>query len=62
MRQKVKIKALKYAVLDKENGTIDIFRFKTMVADRINVSTRTLDRRIPYENEHFAVFMVASVV
>ena len=62
MRQKVKVKALKYAVLDKEKGTIDIFRFKTTVANRLGVSTRTLDRQIPYENKQFCVYKVENVV
>lgn len=60
--KKVDIKVLKYAVLDKETNKISIYRFKTAVADIINVSIRTLDRQIPYENQRYKVFMVANVV
>jgi hypothetical protein len=66
MRHKIKTKvekgALKYAVLDKRTSEITIYRFKTAVADLINVSTRTLDRTIPYENNCFAVYLIANVV
>jgi hypothetical protein len=59
---KVLKKALKYAVLTKETNKLTIYRFKTQVSEAINVSTRTLDRTIPYENEHFIVYLVSNVV
>ena len=59
---KVLIRALKYAVLNKETNKMTIYRFKTQVADAINVSTRTLDRGIPYENTSYKVYLIANVV
>ena len=59
---KVLIRALKYAVLNKETNKITIYRFKTQVADAINVSTRTLDRGLPYENDKFIVYLITNVV
>lgn len=61
-KTKVEKRALKYAVLDKNTNTISIYRFKTAVSDLIGVSTRTLDRTIPYENEKYCVYLVANVV
>lgn len=66
MRHKIKTKVeksnLKFAVLDKKTNKITIYRFKTKVADLTGVSTRTLDRTIPYENDNFAVYLIANVV
>ena len=59
---KVLKRALKYAVLNKETNKIVIYRFKTQVADLLNVSTRTLDRQIPYKNNNFIVYEVSNVV
>ena len=59
---KVVKRGLKYAVLDKEIKKVSIYRFKNQVAELLNVSTRTLDRRIPYENERYIVYLVSSVV
>ena len=59
---KVLKRALKYAVLNKETNKVVIYRFKTQVADLLNVSTRTLDRQIPYENSSFIVYEVSNVV
>ena len=59
---KVLIRALKYAVLNKETNKMTIYRFKTQVADAINVSTRTLDRGLPYENDKFIAYLVTNVV
>lgn len=55
-------KYIKYAVLDKEAGKIDIYQFKKDVADRIKVSVRTLDRNPNYENDQFRVFFEPNVV
>lgn len=60
--KKVKVENLKYAVLDKENMEISIFRFKNEVANKIKVSIRTLERTFPYENERFIACKVANVV
>jgi hypothetical protein len=62
MRQKVLKRALKYAVLNKETSVISIFRYKTQVANLLNVSTRTLDRQIPYETDKYIVYLVVDVV
>lgn len=66
MRHKIKNKVekrfLKYAVLNKNTNKIDIYRFKTKVADLLNVSVRTLDRKIPYENDNYIVYLVSNVV
>ena len=60
--QKVLKRALKYAVLDKQNNKITIYRYKTQVATLLNVSTRTLDRQITYQNERYVVYLVSNVV
>lgn len=59
---KVLIRALNYAVLNKETNKITIYRFKTQVSEVVNVSTRTLDRGFPYENDKFIVYLVTNVV
>lgn len=59
---KVLKRGLKYAVLNKETNKITIYRFKTQVADLLNVSTRTLDRQIPYENDKHKVYLISNVV
>ena len=59
---KVVKRGLKYAVLDKESKKVSIYRFKNQVAELLNVSTRTLDRKIPYENERYIVYLVSNVV
>lgn len=59
---KVLKRALKYAVLNKETNQIAIYRFKTQVSEVVNVSTRTLDRSLPYENSLFIVYKVSNVV
>lgn len=60
--KKVLKRALKYAVLNKETQKITLLRYKTQVSNLIEVSTRTLDRKIPYENNSFGVFEVENVV
>lgn len=60
--QKVLKRTLKYAVLDKQNNKITIYRYKTQVATLLNVSTRTLDRQITYQNERYVVYLVSNVV
>lgn len=62
MNKKYTLKQLKYAVLNKETNKLTIFRYKNKVADYINVSTRTLDRSMPYENRQFLVVKVSNVV
>jgi hypothetical protein len=60
--KKVLKRALKYAVLSKETNKVTIYRFKTQVATLLNVSTRTLDRHLMYENDKFIVYLVLNVV
>lgn len=60
--EKVLKKGIKYAVLNKTTNKITIYRFKTQVATLLNVSIRTLDRQIPYENDLFIVYLVSNVV
>lgn len=60
--KKVLKRALKYAVLNKNTKEITIYRFKTQVAELLNVSTRTLDRCIPYETIDYNVYFVSNVV
>ena len=60
--KKVKVENLKYAVFDKESKEISVFRFKNAVANKINVSIRTLERSFPYENDRFIACKVANVV
>lgn len=59
---KVKIKHLKYAVLNKNTNNVTIYHFKKSVADTIGVSVRTLDRNMPYKNDAFEVYLIANVV
>jgi len=59
---KVLKRGLKFAVLDKKTSKISIYRFKTVVADLLNVSVRTLDRNKTYENDAYIVYLVANVV
>jgi len=59
---KVLKRGLKFAVLDKKTSKISIYRFKTVVADLLNVSVRTLDRNETYENDAYIVYLVANVV
>lgn len=60
--KKVLKRALKYAVLNKETQKITLLRYKTQVSNLIGVSTRTLDRKIPYENNSFGLYEVENVV
>lgn len=60
--KKVLKRALKYAVLNKDTKEITIYRFKTQVADLLNVSTKTLDRHICYETIDYTAYKVANVV
>jgi len=59
---KVLKRGLKYAVLSKKTNKVIIYRFKTAVADLLNISTRTLDRHIPYKNDDYEVYLIANVV
>ncbi len=59
---KVLKRALKYAVLNKNTNKITIYRYKKQVADLLNVSVRTLDRQIPYENKDYNVYLITNVV
>lgn len=60
--KKVLKRALKYAILNKETNNITIYRFKTQVSEVVNVSTRTLLRGLPYENDKFIVYLITNVV
>lgn len=53
---------LKYAVLNKKTGKIDLYYYKTHVAELLGVSTRTILRNKTYENDHFKLFEVGNVV
>ena len=59
---KVLRRTLKYAVLSKKTNKVSIYRFKTVVAGILNISTWTLDRIIPYETNDYIVYLVANVV
>lgn len=59
---KVLKRGLKYAVLNKKTNKVSIYRFKTQVADLLNISTRTLDRTIPYKNDDYEVYLISNVV
>lgn len=60
--KKVLVRALNYAVLNKESNKLTIYRFKTQVSEVVNVSTRTLLRGLPYENDKFIVYLITNVV
>lgn len=59
---KVLKRALKYIVIHKPTNKVTIFRFKTQVANHINVSTRTLLRGLPYESIEYKVYLITNVV
>lgn len=62
MRQKkLKKEYLKYALLDKTTQKVEIYRYKKDVSNKMGVSTRTLDRNMPYETEKYIVFPVKEV-
>lgn len=62
MRQnKVKEGFLKYVVYDKKTNLGSIYHYKTQISKIIEVSTRTLDRNMPYEDENYLVFQVLGV-
>lgn len=62
MRQnRVKEDFLKYVVYDKKTNLGSIYHYKTQISKIIEVSTRTLDRNMPYEDENYLVFQVLGV-
>lgn len=56
--KKIKKEYVKYVVVEKETKIAFVFRFKNQVSDKIGVSVRTLDRKMPYENEKYLVMRV----
>ena len=59
MRQKkIKKEYVKYVVVEKDTKIASVFRFKNQVSNKIGISTRTLDRNMPYENEKYLVMRV----
>lgn len=52
---------LKYAILNKEKGTISIYHLQKDVADLLGVSRKTIFRNKTYENDKYAMFLVVSV-
>ena len=65
MGHKVLKSKLKYAVLNKEKQTIDIYHLQKDVANLFNVSRKTIFRNInehkTYENDKYIVYLVANV-
>lgn len=61
-KTKISIKALKYIVIDKQTNKVTIYRYKTHIANAINISVKTLDRGLPYENKAYSVYLVSNVV
>lgn len=53
---------LNYAVWNKTTDEIELFNYKTDVADRLGVSIMTLHRNKSYENDSFKVFNIANVM
>lgn len=51
----MKLKDVKYSVINKHTKEVHLFRFKTDVAKHLGISVRTLDRNMPYENEKWLV-------
>lgn len=58
---KVKTEQLKYVVIDKTTKKAHIYRFKVDVSTKTGISTRTLDRKMPYENEIYLILRVESI-
>lgn len=56
--KRVKDSYLKYAVYNKKTESGQIYHYKTQLAELLGVSTRTLDRRMPFEDENYLVFKI----
>lgn len=56
--KKIKKEYVKFIVVEKETKIATVWRFKNQVSDKIGVSVRTLDRKMPYENEKYLVMRV----
>jgi hypothetical protein len=52
---------LKYAILNKEKGTISIYHLQKDIADLFGVSRKTIFRNKAYENDKYAMYLVVSV-
>lgn len=59
--RKVRIKNLKYFVCNKKTKTIAFYKFKTEIAELLNVSTKTLDRKIPFETEDLIIGITCEI-
>lgn len=58
---KVKTDHLKYILVDKDTLKTEIYHYKTDLAKRLGVSTRTLDRNLPYETEKHLILTVGDL-
>jgi len=56
--KKVKEHHLKYVFIDKKTKTATIYHYKKELAEKVKLSTRTLDRKIPFETEDWAIYRV----
>lgn len=56
--KKIKKEYVKFVVVEKETKIATVWRFKNQVSNKIGVSVRTLDRKMPYENEKYLVMRV----
>lgn len=54
-------KVIKYVVIDKNTKNVLLFKYKIQIAEHLGVSTRTLDRKIPYETENYIVSLVTEI-
>lgn len=52
---------IKYVVINKSDNKATLFRYKTQIAEHLVVSTRTLDRKMPYETADFIVSLVNEI-
>jgi len=60
-KDKVKRTSLRYVLIDKQTNTATIHHFKTDLAQKMGISTRTLDRNLPYSSENWAVYQIKEV-
>ena len=61
VQEKVKRKYLRYVLIDKTTNKAEIYHYKTDLASKLGISTRTLDRNINYSNEKYEVYEIKGV-
>lgn len=52
---------LKYVLIEKETNKASIYHYKTKLAEKIGVSTRTIDRNKYYSNDKYQIYPINSL-